>query len=162
MILSILSLVACQEQSELKAGCCLYDIIGEVLGRALSLHTSPLEHSKVLKIPTFRVNAFFCSNVNTLKGYHNKPLSVISNSAWIGLLDFFPLTIDGQEESENSTEKLSLKWVGYCCCLCLCERKIWRHFPPSLFSLTKRPQLLWSHLENWVKRIFFTCLQGQL
>jgi hypothetical protein len=58
IILSIFSLVACQELSELRVGCCLYDIIGEVLGRVLSLHTSLLEHSKVLKIPSFRVNAF--------------------------------------------------------------------------------------------------------
>ena len=57
VILSILSLVACQELSELRVGCCLYDIIGKALGRVLSLHTSPLQHSKVLKIPTFRVNA---------------------------------------------------------------------------------------------------------
>lgn len=114
-----------------------------MLGRALSLHTSPLEHSKVLKIPTFRVNAFFCSNVNSLKGYHNKPLLVISNSAWIGLLDFFfppPAHNRWPRRKWEFNRKFSLKWAV--CCCCLPERKICRgsYYLPSLPG---RPELIW-------------------
>ena len=40
IILSILSHVACQESMDIRVGC-LYDIVGEVLGRGLSLQVSP-------------------------------------------------------------------------------------------------------------------------
>lgn len=130
ILLSILSLVACQELSEARVGCCLQDIIGEVLVRAL--HTSSLEHSKVLKIPTSRANAFSCSNVNSLKRYHNKPLSVISNSAWIGVWNLFS---DGHEVR---IQPRSFHWSGlWVRLLRLGEVKSGEvHFPPPS-SLTR-------------------------
>lgn len=168
IVLSILSLVTCQELSELRVGCCLCVIIGKVIGRILSLHTSPLEHAKALKIPTFRVNAFSCSNVNSLKGYHNKLLSVISNSAWIALLDSFP--------ANNSwpRRKWEFNREAFTEVSCVLLLPPWErcgevhfshhssHWPADQSSFGEREYCDWRGLENWAKRISFTCPQGQL
>lgn len=96
IILSILSFRACQGLSKLSIGCCLYGITKEVLGGVLSLCTSFLEYSKVLKILSFRVNALANSLPQMYIAQRDSIINHYQSLAkqWdIGLLEFILVAI---------------------------------------------------------------------